>query len=500
MAGEVIAGRYLLCDPIGVGGTGVVWRAFDRERDRFCAAKLLRQRDAGQLLRFAREQSVRIPHPHIVSPYAWAADDGMVLIASELVDGGSLHTLLGDYGPLSDATVVDVLDQVLDALGAVHAAQLIHRDVKPGNLLLRAGADGPLHVLLTDFGLTIGVRDARLTEVGSVIGTPGYLPPEVLGGGVSPDVRHDLYAVGRLALTMHAGVEVADMDHWVADIDDPVLRGAVRAMVSPNPDDRPADTSAARALLAPAARDGRARTRDGEAVTVLNQLPPLPDGWSPADAGRAADATGGPDTRVDAPVTDILTTDAAPEDQHRIEHLDVRQAPAGPILEPVAEKHVTEKSVTGNPVTETPVRADVRGAAPVPERAVVDHAAGGRGVGTGSRAAGPATRSEPGVGRRTRGRAVTASWVGGIAAVAVVGVVLTRLGSADPGGEAPPPTSGESSVSGQPSVSAGPVVSGTVAIDTACGWQQEGDRGNTAEGTVLTCAIVDGGYRWTAGG
>src|SRR6478672_12657435 len=102
MAAETIAGRYVLCDPIGSGGSGTVWRAFDQQRQRYCAAKLLRQRDAGELLRFAREQSVRLQHPHVVSPYGWAADDGRVLIASELIDGGSLTTLLGDWGPLDD--------------------------------------------------------------------------------------------------------------------------------------------------------------------------------------------------------------------------------------------------------------------------------------------------------------------------------------------------------------------------------------------------------------
>src|SRR4051794_25861088 len=127
MAAEVIAGRYVLCDPIGVGGSGTVWRAYDSTRRQYCAAKLLRQRDAGELLRFAREQSVRLHHPNIVSPYAWAADDGMVLIASELIDGGSLQVLLGDYGALAEDTVVDVIDQVLSALEAVHAAELVHR-------------------------------------------------------------------------------------------------------------------------------------------------------------------------------------------------------------------------------------------------------------------------------------------------------------------------------------------------------------------------------------
>ena len=175
---DVIAGRFALCDPIGSGGSGTVWRAFDEKRRGYCAAKLLRQRDAGDLLRFVREQSVRLDHPHIVSPYSWVAEDGTVLIASELMTGGSLHTLIGDFGPLAESTVATVLRQVLSGLQAVHDAELIHRDVKPANLLLRATGDGPLHVVLTDFGLTIsrtgrpahpgrhGDRHARIRAAG----------------------------------------------------------------------------------------------------------------------------------------------------------------------------------------------------------------------------------------------------------------------------------------------------------------------------------------------
>jgi len=97
----------------------------DRKTEAYCAAKLLRQCDAGELLRFVREQSVRLAHPNIVSPYSWAAEDGTVLIASELVAGGSLHTLVGDYGPLAEGTVVTVLRQLLAGLQAVHDAELI---------------------------------------------------------------------------------------------------------------------------------------------------------------------------------------------------------------------------------------------------------------------------------------------------------------------------------------------------------------------------------------
>ena len=276
---DVVAGRYALIDPIGSGGSGTVWRAYDRRRAAYCAAKLLRQRDAGELLRFVREQSVRLDHPHIVSPYSWAAEDGTVLIASDLVAGGSLHTLIGDYGPLAEGTVVALLRQVLAGLAAVHDAELIHRDVKPANVLLRVTETGPLHAVLTDFGLTISRQDARLTQVGMVIGTPGYLPPEVLVGGVPPDPRHDLYAVGRLAVTLLGGGEpVGPAVDVIDSIRDPILRQTVDALLRRDPAERPPDVPAAAALLAGARSDRHPHTRGGDPVEVLDQLPALAAG------------------------------------------------------------------------------------------------------------------------------------------------------------------------------------------------------------------------------
>ncbi|MFN8198401.1 MAG: serine/threonine-protein kinase [Nakamurella multipartita] len=314
MTGDVVAGRFVLCDPIGAGGSGTVWRAFDRSRGAFCAAKLLRQRDAGDLLRFVREQSVRLDHPNIVSPYSWVAEDSTVLIASELMTGGSLHTLLGDYGPLAEGTVVTVLGQVLAALAAVHDAELIHRDVKPANVLVRTTGTGPIHVVLTDFGLTISRADARLTQVGTVIGTPGYLPPEVLLGGVPPDPRHDLYAAGRLAVTLLGGDERTGPTGGVIEsIQDPVLRQAVDALVRPDPLERPTAARAALALLAGAAADPEPRTREGDPVDVLDQLPALPAGWTTdgPPLPRSPSSTFTAVTAVTVTVTAVVTVTAA---------------------------------------------------------------------------------------------------------------------------------------------------------------------------------------------
>lgn len=274
---DVIAGRFALCDPIARGGSGLVWRAYDRKVGRFCAAKVLRRRDAGDLLRFVREQSVRIAHPHVLTPYSWAAEDTHVVIASELADGGSLSTLIGDYGPLAETTVAALLDQILEALEHVHAGGLVHRDVKPANLLLRVTGTEPLHVMLSDFGLAIGADDAHLTQVGTVVGTPGYLPPELMRGGVPPEPRHDLFAAGRVAVALLCGSEPGGLASVAPQASPGPLRDVVTALTSIDVCRRPSSASEARAALRQALTDRRPRTLGGEQVDVLHQLPPLSD-------------------------------------------------------------------------------------------------------------------------------------------------------------------------------------------------------------------------------
>lgn len=497
---DVVAGRYALVDPIAAGGFGTVWRAFDRRTGRYCAAKLLRQRDAGELLRFVREQSVRLTHPHIVGPYSWAAEDGTVLIASELVAGGSVHTLLGDWGPLSEGTVVTVVRQLLAALQAVHEAELIHRDVKPANLLLHATGTGPLRLALTDFGLTISRRDARLTQVGMVIGTPGYLPPEVLAGGVPPDPRHDLYAVGRLAVTLLAGAEPEDPAAILATVDDPVLRTAIEVLLRPDPGERPDDAAAAADLVTGAAADERPRTADGDPVDVMNQLPPLPPGWG-----------------YDGPVTARPTAPTPVTGRPRGTVVDV--APTAPAAASAASEDAVPAAAVTAPVpgpggSPSPVGTSVSGGANRPMSGWSDGAAGPLGPD-------PATRASRPVGRRG---VLVAAAAGGVALVTALVLVLPRVVSDDPAstppatGSTPPttPASSASTTAGTPSTrpsgsgASGPVsiappavtpsatvplTSATLAAGAACTWQQEGNRETGVDG-VLVCTRDDAGYAW----
>jgi serine/threonine protein kinase len=193
-----VAGRYVLLEEIGRGGHGVVHRALDLHTRRQVAAKVVRDPDPDALVRLVHEQAQRVLHPHVLAPLGWAAEDGVALIAMELVLGGSVRDLLRRTGPLPPADVARLLAQLLDALAAVHAAGLVHGDVKPSNLLLRAGPRR--HLLLADFGVSARSGD----PLSGPAGTPTYLPPERLAGA-PPHPSQDVYAAGLLARRVLVG-------------------------------------------------------------------------------------------------------------------------------------------------------------------------------------------------------------------------------------------------------------------------------------------------------
>jgi len=198
--------RYLLADQVGAGGMGTVWRAWDRHERRWVAAKLLGRPggpdDAASLERFVRERDLRVRHRHVVQPAGRASRDD--LFTMDLVRGGDVEQLLARHGPLPDSYVRVVLDQVLEALVAVHAAGLVHRDVKPGNLLLEPTGTGRPWVRLGDFGIAVGYGDPRLTRAPGGVGTGGYIPPEQVAGA-PPDPRQDVYAAGVVATQLLTG-------------------------------------------------------------------------------------------------------------------------------------------------------------------------------------------------------------------------------------------------------------------------------------------------------
>jgi eukaryotic-like serine/threonine-protein kinase len=435
MAGpDVVAGRFALCDPLARGAAGTVWRAWDLRRGEWCAAKVMRQRDAGDLLRFAREQSLRLHHPHLLTPYTWAAEDAHVAIVSPLVAGGSLHTLLGDHGPLGPELVADLLDQLLDGLDYAHRAGIVHRDVTPANVLLEASGSGRPVLRLADFGLAVRIGEPRLTRLGTVLGTPGYVPPEVLAGA-APAPAADLYAAGRVAIALLTG---ADPDGPVDPPGAGALHDLVAALVAPDPADRPAGAADARRALGPVPPAHSPTTATGDPVTVLDQLPVLPSGWTPT--GPTTDAQTGP---VPAPAGRTVP------------------APAGR----------TGPAPAGAPPART-------GPAPGPGGAPAPGAGGG----------GPAGAGHPEPHRERSGwrwRRPVAAGAVGLAIAASVAVAL--LGDRGGGGQGVDPS---------PTPSGAAVVSGPAADGGRCGWQQEGDAARDGAGRALRCVRTGAGYRW----
>ncbi|AZM54354.1 serine/threonine protein kinase [Streptomyces sp. WAC 01529] len=288
--GEVFAGRYGLVDPIGHGGAGAVWRAWDHRRRRYVAAKVLQQSDAHALLRFVREQALRIDHPHVLAPASWAADDDKVLFTMDLVGGGSLAHVIGDYGPLPPRFVCTLLDQLLSGLAAVHAEGVVHRDIKPANILLEATGAGRPHLRLSDFGISMRKGEPRLTETDYVVGTPGYFAPEQMLGA-EPDCAADLFAVGLVALYLLEGAKPdakALIEHYAEHGTPGAPRGmpeplwqVIATLLQPDPQARFRTATGARKALACAAEMLPEPGPDDELIEIFDQLPPLPPGFTP---------------------------------------------------------------------------------------------------------------------------------------------------------------------------------------------------------------------------
>jgi serine/threonine protein kinase len=206
---RLLADRYELREIVGAGGVARVHRAVDRHLERDVAIKVLddeqaRSADPSGRDRFLREarSAARLQHPHLVTIYDAGEDDGELFLVMELVDGQSLAALIGQRAPLPVDEAVSIAIQILDGLSAVHADGLIHRDVKPANVLVdRAG-----RVRLTDFGIAKRLDDIEenLTSAGMVVGTPTYLAPEQ-AAGARLGVATDVYLVGLVLYEMLTG-------------------------------------------------------------------------------------------------------------------------------------------------------------------------------------------------------------------------------------------------------------------------------------------------------
>jgi predicted ATPase/class 3 adenylate cyclase len=220
-AGSRVAG-YLLEEQVGEGGMAVVFRARDERLGRLVALKLLTPglaADEEFRRRFLREcrAAAAVDDPHIIPVYEAGEAGGVLFIAMRLVSGGDVRGLLRREGPLPPGRVAAIVSPVASALDAAHGAGLVHRDVKPGNMLIDARPGRPDHVYVSDFGLAKSGAASALTGTGLMLGTAAYMAPEQIQGG-EVDGRADQYALGCAAFELLSGGVPFERDQDVAVI------------------------------------------------------------------------------------------------------------------------------------------------------------------------------------------------------------------------------------------------------------------------------------------
>jgi serine/threonine-protein kinase len=341
MSDDLFAGRYRLESRLGVGGMSTVQLAFDTRLERNVAVKLLAEHlaeDDGFVARFRREAlaAARLVHPNVVQVYDFGTDEGSgrQFIAMEYVEGQSGAELLREHGRLTPQEVVDICAQACRGLDYAHRNGVVHRDIKPGNIL--RNPEGI--VKIADFGIAKAADDSDITRVGSVIGTAAYLSPEQARGEPAGPPS-DLYALGVVAYQLAAGrlpyqgaslTDLArqqesgpptDVTQIVPDVPPELSAAIMRALVAD-----PAARYQAAPEMEKALRDGirgvappAGATRSEDATVALG---------SRTDATRAMGsdnaAQTGPSTRAHQPLAP-LEEDAPP--QRRREAAPQREAP-----------------------------------------------------------------------------------------------------------------------------------------------------------------------------
>ena len=257
-AGAVLAGLaagsrvggYLLEEQVGAGGMAVVFRAVDERLGRRVALKLLAPglaSDAAFRQRFLRESraAAAVDDPHIIPVHEAGEASGVLFIAMRYVPGGDVRTLLHEQGPLPAERAAAIISPVASALDAAHAAGLVHRDVKPANMLVDARPGRPDHVYLSDFGLSKGpLSSAGLTGTGQYLGTPDYMAPEQIEGRAAGG-RADQYALACAAFELLCGEPPFRRDQGMA-----VLFAHLQQPPPPLASRRPGIAAAADAVFA----------------------------------------------------------------------------------------------------------------------------------------------------------------------------------------------------------------------------------------------------------
>src|SRR3954469_1097175 len=285
---QLFADRYRLDRRLGVGGMATVQLAFDTRLERNVAVKLLAEHlaeDPSFVSRFRREAmaAAKLVHPNIVQVFDFGTDEtsGRQFIAMEFVDGNSCAELLRDRGPMTPRQAVDILTQACRGLDYAHRNGVVHRDVKPGNLMVNT--DGV--VKRADFGIAKAAEQSDITKVGSVLGTAAYLSPEQARGEPAGPAS-DLYALGVVAYQLLAGrlpydaASLTDLarlqetsppprlDELNPDVPSP-LAEAIMVALHRDPERRYADAAEMEHALVDALH-GRAPARDTESTWAMD--------------------------------------------------------------------------------------------------------------------------------------------------------------------------------------------------------------------------------------
>ena len=343
--GQLVDDRYEVVRRVARGGMATVYEGRDRRLERRIAIKLMHPHlaeSADFVARFRREAraAARLSHPNVVAIHDQGTWHGTGYLVMEHVDGPNLRHELRRLGSLPVGESLEVIDQVLGALGAAHRAGLVHRDIKPENALLEPGTPGR-YVKVTDFGLARAVTEATAATTGTVLGTVAYLAPEIVTDGVA-DPRADVYATGILLFELITGHTPVEGDTpiqiayqhvhgrvpvpstsvpWLpAEVDE-----LCSALTAREPLERPQDADAARELVRRCrdALDPITLARKADVPGAPAAPPPPPatpadraDGADSADsAGRAAGgssagAPGRPAGADDAAARDAVSTRA----------------------------------------------------------------------------------------------------------------------------------------------------------------------------------------------
>jgi serine/threonine protein kinase/tetratricopeptide (TPR) repeat protein len=216
--GVVFGGRYEIQRILGQGGMGAVYQARDRELDRLIALKVIRPElatDPAILQRFKQELILarNITHKNVVRIYDLGEADGIRFISMEYIDGEDLRTLLRRQGKLSSHEAIGIIEQVCRALDAAHAEGVIHRDLKPQNIM----RDKHGRIVVMDFGLARSLGDSGMTQTGAIVGTLEYMSPEQ-AMGTQLDQRSDIFSVGLIFYELLTGKAPYDADTAIASL------------------------------------------------------------------------------------------------------------------------------------------------------------------------------------------------------------------------------------------------------------------------------------------